>query len=161
LTTLLELLKARRFVVAVTDGSSVLGVLSPSSDIKTIYDWVEKIEHALKNSGFDLGYVTEEEALEKAREGEVTVSLITPTITKEEVRKVALRGEVFAHKATRHIVPARPMNVKVPLGWIDGSIALDEARRRLTEYLGKRQIKTLPPGTVLDRRYDEELFVFE
>ncbi len=155
------LLKARKLVVAVTDGDSVSGVVSPASDIKMIYDWVKKIEHALKNSGFDVGYVTEEEALEKARKGEVTVSLITPTITKEEVRKVALRGEVFAHKATRHIVPARPMNVKVPLNWIDGSIPLEEARRRLSEYLGKRQIKTLPPGTVLDRRYDEELFVFE
>ncbi|MEM4748547.1 MAG: ABC transporter ATP-binding protein, partial [Thermosphaera sp.] len=133
----------------------------PVNDIKSIYDWIKRVENALKDKGYEVKYVTEEEAFELAKSGQVVASLITPVITKEEVRSVALRGEVFIHKATRHIVPARPMNVRVPLEWLDGSIPLDRARKLLTDYLERRRIRTLPPGTVLDRRYDEELFVFE
>ncbi|MEM2009586.1 MAG: ParB N-terminal domain-containing protein [Thermosphaera sp.] len=156
-----DLLKSRKIIVAVVDGKSLFVVKSPVNDIKSIYDWIKRVENALKDKGYEVKYITEEEAFELAKSGQVVASLITPVITKEEVRSVALRGEVFIHKATRHIVPARPMNVRVPLEWLDGSIPLDRARKLLTDYLERRRIRTLPPGTVLDRRYDEELFVFE
>jgi hypothetical protein len=87
--------------------------------------------------------------------------LIPPVIKKSEVREVALRGEVFIHKATRHVIPARPLRVNVPLKWLTGELDLNSVREELVKYLSTRTVKTLPPGSVLDRRYDEELYVFE
>ncbi|MEM0199391.1 MAG: ABC transporter ATP-binding protein, partial [Desulfurococcaceae archaeon] len=88
-------------------------------------------------------------------------ALISPVIRKNEVRAVALRGEVFVHKATRHVIPARPLNINVPLEWLSGKYDVNEVKRMIAEYLASRRIKRLPPGTVLDRRYEEELYVFE
>jgi hypothetical protein len=36
-----------------------------------------------------------------------------------------------------------------------------EANKRLVDYLSKRKLKWLPPGQTIDRRYEEELCVFE
>jgi hypothetical protein len=93
--------------------------------------------------------------------GEFSAGLMTPTVTKKEVVDTALAGKVFSQKTTRHIIPARPMNVNVPIVWLHGNISLDEANTRLREHLASKRIDKLPPGQILDRRYDEELYVFK
>jgi hypothetical protein len=85
---------------------------------------------------------------------------MTPTISKREVVETALAGKVFIQKATRHVIPARPMFVNVPNEWLGGRLSLSEANDRLVALLSSRELKRLPPGQVLDRRYREELYVF-
>jgi hypothetical protein len=38
---------------------------------------------------------------------------------------------------------------------------LEEMNTRLREHLASRRIEILPPGQIIDRRYDEELYVFK
>lgn len=156
----LSLLEQRKIIALITDGSSSYGVVGETGDIKLLYDEIKKIEQLIERAGGEVSYYTEREAIDKARSSEISAAIIPPRITKDEVRAVALRGEVFVHKATRHIIPSRPMNISVPLDWLSGSIPIDVARRNLVELLQRKTVKRLPPGTVLDRRYDEELFVF-
>jgi len=156
----LEMLSRRELVGVLVYGKRVVGLKSPVRDIKAIYDRVKGVERVAANRGFVVEYHTERDALSLAERAEC-IALIPPAIRKEEVREVALRGEVFVHKATRHVIPARPLRVNVPLNWLTGEIGLERAREELVKYLSRRSIRVLPPGTVLDRRYEEELYVFE
>jgi hypothetical protein len=81
-------------------------------------------------------------------------------ISKSDIVEVALSGRIFAPKSTRHIIPARPMAVNIPTDWLWGDLSLGETNRRMVDLLKSKRIERLPPGQVLDRKYDEELFVF-
>jgi hypothetical protein len=155
-----EMLNRRELLGLIIHGRRIVGLKTPTRDIKLIYDRVKNVENMAKIKGFSVEYHTERDAVSIAERNE-GLALIPPTIKKDEVRAVALRGEVFIHKATRHVIPARPLRVNTPLTWLTGELSLIDARRRLVEYLSSRRIKILPPGTILDRRYEEELYLFE
>lgn len=129
-------------------------------EVKELYDEVGRVERALRSRGFGVGFATERDALERARRGKVAGVLLTPRARKEEVIQAALSGRVFAHKTTRHVIPARPMGTNVPLEWLTGDA--ERANLELTASLRRRRVKRLPPGEVFEgRRYEEELWVFE
>lgn len=126
------------------------------------YGWVARIEKALAGRGLKIGYETERDAEEKLRAGEADAVLMTPRVRKEDVLEVALSGNVFVHKTTRHVIPARPMGIDVPLGWLGGERSSAEIGRAFVEHLSKRKLRRLPRGTLFEgRRYEEELLVFE
>ena len=77
--------------------------------------------------------------------------------------EAAEQGQVFTPKATRHRLPARPVQVNVPLGLLrDKEISLEEANTRLRETLSRRKLVRYEPGTEwMGRTYDEVLYVFE
>ncbi len=105
-------------------------------------------------------YDTENEAQRKVNDGRISIGLATPVISKSEIVEVALSGRIFAPKSTRHIIPARPMAVNIPTDWLWGDLSLGETNRMMVDLLKTKRIERLPPGQVLDRKYDEELFVF-
>lgn len=155
------MLDRREIAVLVVTPTSIIGARHVSRDIKYLYDTVKRVETALENKGFEVGYYPERDSIELVSRGEAVAAVIPPVIRKEEVRTVALRGEVFVHKATRHVIPARPMNIRVPLDWLIGSLSIEEVRDLLYEHLSRMSYKRLPPGTLLDRRYEEEVYYFE
>jgi len=157
----MKLLEKREAIAGLLTKDKCWSIHKPERDIKRIYDLIKEIEHKLSSKGYSIGYETEKDAINKALADEVLASIITPRVTKNEVREVALRGEVFAHKTTRHVIPARPLNINVPLDWLKGDKPLEEVRKAVVELLSKKKIKHLPPGQILDRRYEEELYVFE
>ncbi len=131
------------------------------TDIKEKFNWVKRLEQIMAREGFSIGYETESDTAIQVRSGKASAALLVPTANKEEVVKAALSGNPFAHKTTRHVLPVRPMNVGVPLEWIQGNMSLDEADRALVKYLSKRKFEQLPGGSIPDgRRYEEELVVF-
>ena len=109
--------------------------------------------------GYKIGYETRNDAIRKVKTGKILAAIITPKITKQEIVDIALAGEVFVHKATRHIIPARPLFVNVPFKWMN--LEPKEANKLLVKNLSKRKLKLLPSGQTLDRRYEEELYVFK
>ncbi len=155
-----EMLNRRELLGLIIHGRRIVGLETPTRDIKLIYDRVKNVEDTAKVKGFTVEYQTERDAVSLAERGE-GLALIPPRIKKDEVRAVALRGEVFIHKATRHVIPARPLRVNTPLAWLTGELSLADARRKLVEHLSSRRVKVLAPGTILDRRYEEELYLFE
>lgn len=157
----LEMLSRRDLVGLVATAKTYIGIKATTKDIKLIYDNIKRIEETLIHKGFEIGYYTEKDALSLVEGEEAAAALIPPTISKNEVRSVALRGEVFIHKATRHVIPARPLNINIPLDWLMGLFDIVTIKKMLIDHLMHKNVKKLPPGTILDRRYEEELFVFE
>ena len=149
------------------DKEIIIGIVTPrkcyciSGNIestKEIYKQLKQLENNLKSIGYKIGYETESDSLNKVKSGKALAAILAPQITKREVVDTALSGEVFVHKSTRHMIPARPLFVNVPIEWLN--MDSKEGNKLLLEHLSKKKIKCLPPGQTLDRRYDEELYVF-
>jgi hypothetical protein len=73
----------------------------------------------------------------------------------------ATKGDVLPPKTTRHLIPARPLNVNVPVRWFKEDLSLERINQRFSKYLENKSIRHFGPGQVIDGRYyEEELFVF-
>ncbi len=131
--------------------------------VKQAFKAVADLELMLRERGIDVGHETERDAREKLERGEAGAVICPPRIDKSQVLEMARRGEVFSFKATRHVVPARPVGVDVPLSLLrDEELTLEEANQRLTELLEGKTLRRVPPGSLRGgRRYEEELYVFE
>jgi hypothetical protein len=155
-------LERREALMGILTRESCNLVKDRGEDVIEIYGWINRLEEALSGNGLGINYDTEVDAAGKVNSGDASAALMTPRVRKDEVVEAALSGRVFAHKTTRHIMAARPMDVDVPLGWLSGERSLDDVNRDIAEHLSKRKVKVLPPGSFFEgRRYDDELWVFE
>lgn len=131
-----------------------------SKSVKMIYDSIEEIEKDLESEGVNVEYGVGKSIFLKAQESGVAILL--PPASKNEIVKVALSDSVLPHKTTRHVIPARPMGVDVPLDLLSGGKSLEEANSILEKSLENREIKNIPPGSIYEgREYEEELRVFK
>ena len=156
-----KLVNERKATTAIASRSRCFAVYGPQKNIRKIYDAIKQIELKLRSEGYSIGYDTESDAQDKVSSGKTLSMFMTPKVSKKDVVTVASRGEVFAHKTTRHVIPVRPLFVNVPLEWLKGTLSLKKANEIFVEHLAKKQITRLPPGQILDRRYEEELYVFK
>ncbi|MBS7655983.1 ParB N-terminal domain-containing protein [Candidatus Bathyarchaeota archaeon] len=131
--------------------------------LKKAYEIVKLIEGTLIKFGGKVEYETEFDAENKLLKGFIEMVMAVPPVSKEDVINFSLKGLVFPHKVTRHVIPARPMEINVPLKWLkDESISLEEANKLLTDFLSKRKIERISPGSLFEgRRYEEEIFLFK
>jgi len=155
----LRLVEGRSAVAALLTGSGAL-VIDDGGDAESMYAAIRRVEKELSGS-HGMGFATERDALDKTRKGEISACVATPTLRKEEVVSVAIAGRVFPQKTTRHVIPARPMGVRVPLEWLVTDREEAELNEKLRTYLSSRKIRQMMPGTVIDRKYEEPLYVFE
>jgi len=150
-------------VAAVKNRKKAFLIRSPFRSLKDAYDIIKQIEEGLKKFDLDVTYETELDALSKLRDHEVNVILLTPKVTKDSIINTALSGSVFSFKTTRHIIPARPLNLNVPLSLLRNSEKpINEVNNELRGMLQRRHLKHVAAGSVLDgRRYEEDLYLFE
>jgi len=136
---------------------------SSFKNLREAYNIIERIEQRMRTSGLGIKYETERDAVENLRMRRVDAVLCTPRLNKKDIVEAAVSGQVFAYKATRHIIPARLMSLNVPLNLLrDEKRPLSEVNIKLNRMLQKRHLRRVPPGSVLDgRRYEEELYIFE
>ncbi|MBW1941571.1 MAG: hypothetical protein JRJ51_01905 [Deltaproteobacteria bacterium] len=133
-------------------------------DALSAYDMLEKIQEKLKQRGFEMSYVpcqsvSDEEFCATLNEGDMLVW--TPQITKEMVLETVEKRQVFPPKTTRHLIPARPINVNAPIHWFKEDIPLAQINERFVDFLKQKRIRRFGPGQVIEGRYyEEELFVF-
>jgi len=131
-------------------------------------DLVEKIkksynlERRLHEWGYQVQHCTESEAKEHLTSGSFEATMYLPRVGKKNVLDVAQENRVFAPKATRHRLPARPVAVNVPLSMLrDKESTVEEANRKLANKLKRMTLKRYDPGTKwMGRTYDEVLYVF-
>lgn len=146
------------FFATITFGEDMI------KDAVGAYDILEKIQDRITKRGVKLEYipcqhVQDEEFCEALRDHEIVIW--TPQITKEMVVEAARQKRVFAPKSTRHLIPARPLNMNIPTHWFKENIPLEEINRRFTRFLQGKGMRRLGPGQVIDGRfYEEELFIF-
>lgn len=138
-------------------------VSTSKKNIKNMLNTVVTIELFLVSKGYTVAHETEEDAKQMMKEEVAGAFFCPPMIEKRQVIEVATRGKVFAFKSTRHIIPARPVGVNVPLKFLkNDKLDVFEANRILSESLkGKRLRRIRPGGYYGKRRYEEELYVFE
>jgi len=131
-------------------------------DTQTIFDVASKLDLWLRSNKYVVEYETIKEANEKLFRGEVKAIFIPPIAKKEQVLNVAKSGRVLSFKSTRHVIPARPLGVSVPLPLLqERNLNLYEVNRHLEEALNKKEVQRLSSGNIqYGRRYEEELFIF-
>jgi len=137
-------------------------IRNTSNDVLQNFRLVASIERMAKGLGYLIGYETEKDALNQL-EAELTSAILgPPPITKVDVRRSGLRNDLFPHKATRHIIPARPLGINVPIEILqDRRMGLQQANKQLIEMLTRRPVKRLDPGSLIEnRRYEEQIFLF-
>ncbi len=131
------------------------------ASVEELSHLVKKIEDQLKSCGARIEYDVVEDAVSKLKKGEVEAVISLPEISKEDVVRVARSGQVFAHKSTRHIIPMRVLRVNFPIEYLMPEHTLEEANETLARILKSKKPRLLPPGSVLDRRYEEEVILLE
>ena len=148
--------------LALTDGQRYARVLADFRDKWEAWSLVKRVERTLARLGLRVGFEVERDALVALARGRADVVLMTPKLTKEDVVRTALSGRVFPHKATRHVIPGRPLFLNVPLEALRANRPLEELERELREAISCRSRRRCPPGTVIEgRRYEEEVVVLE
>jgi hypothetical protein len=134
------------------------------NDAISAYNALEKIQGKLLQNGLKIEYIPcqsvhESKFCDELKSGEVIIW--TPQITKEMVVDAVKKKKRFAPKTTRHLIPARPLNVNVPTYWFKEDISLEEINKRFLKLLERKNLRRFGPGQVVDGRYyEEELFVF-
>jgi hypothetical protein len=157
----LNALALRHTTAAFRTKNSCYALKSDAREIREIYNWVGEIEKTLRISGLKISYETEADSENMLTRKEADAVLMMPAVKKEEVIEAGISGNVFAHKTTRHVVPARPMHVDVPIEWLEEGDLID-INEKLVKYLSQRKVQRLPPGSLYEsRRYEEELWIFE
>ncbi|MDZ7700292.1 MAG: hypothetical protein U5R49_26315 [Deltaproteobacteria bacterium] len=133
-------------------------------DAVSAYCVTERIQSRLLQKGEEPEYIPCQSVLSGAcacRLAEDDLILWTPRISKEMVVDAVARQQCFSPKATRHLIPARPLNVNIPLHWLKGDIPLSTINSKFLAFLSGKGLKRFPPGQIIDGRYyQEELFVF-
>ena len=134
------------------------------NDAVSAYNTLEKIQGKLLQNGLKIEYIPcqsvhESKFCDELKNSEVIIW--TPQITKEMVVDAVKKKKRFAPKATRHLIPARPLNVNVPTYWFKEDISLEEINKRFLKFLERKNLRRFGPGQVVDGRYyEEELFIF-
>jgi len=148
--------------LGLTDGRSYARVLGDFEDKQGAWELVKKVEKVLRGSGLQIGFEVEEDAMRKLSSGDADVVLMTPRITKRDVVETALSGRVFPHKTTRHVIPARPLFLNIPLRLLRDDRPAHILEAELRKTLAPRRLRRLPPGHVIEgRRYEEEVIILE
>ena len=119
-----KLVDERKAIAVIMASSKCFAVYGPQKNIVEILEAIKQIELKLGSQGYSIGYDKESDAQKKVSSGEALSMLMAPTVSKKDVVEVALRGEVLAHKTTRHVIPIRPLFVSVPLEWLKGTLTL-------------------------------------
>ncbi len=135
-----------------------------SHDAVAMYDLLQEIQQELTSSDVSLEYVPCNTVHKNDFCQMLTnknVVLWTPRLSKQTIVSSAKKNKIFAPKTTRHVLPARPLNVNIPGYWLKEKVSLDEINQRFEQHLRVKQVKRFAPGQVIDGRYyEEELYVF-
>ena len=161
LTNARDLVKKREATASIAFNSTCFAVRGVHDDIKDIYDAIQEIEHTLRAADYSIHYETERDAFKNLALGDECSLLIVPVVSKDEVVNIALNGQVFSYKTTRHVIPLRPLFVNTSFEWLNSPLSPERLNARFTQHLSKKQFERLPPNQMFDRRYDEELHIFK
>jgi hypothetical protein len=133
-------------------------------DAVSAYHLVEMMQKRLIQGGKAVAYIPcqalqNRDFCQDLRSDEMVIW--TPQISKEMVVDAVNRGKRFAPKATRHLIPTRPINANVPISLFREQVSLEEINERLSDFLKRKKLRRFGPGQVLNGRYyQEELYVF-
>ena len=134
------------------------------NDAVNAYHVIERIQNRLIREGKSIEYIPCQSVQDDTFSNQLKTDemiIWTQQISKEMVVDAVRQEKRFAPKATRHLIPARPLNVNVPISLFKENISLEEINMRFSEFLKKKSLRRFAPGQIINGRYyEEELFVF-
>jgi L-serine kinase (ADP) len=155
--TAAELLNRRRVAAVIEDQARSLVFSPQSQDPLERFRTSFSVETFLRQTGLGVSYLDKRPEIIQGD----TLILSTIRLEKEEVVAVASSGRLYPPKSTRHLIPSRPLGIRVPIEWL----AIDKpeiAQAKLMEHLGKMKLRRTEKGSIVgSRKYEEEVFVFE
>ena len=149
-----------------TDGKRFIALSKKVETALEKYMALRQIETAIRDHNGTITYHADEKAYALLKENEFASLIVTPDITKKDVQTFSSpglprKGDVFPPKSTRHVFPARPLKINLPLAFLkkgDYSLRQEQLKvflrrkRRLTvrgeveQYLEERKILFGNPG---------------
>lgn len=87
--------------------------------------------------------------------------LLPAPIKKDDVVYAARSQNLFPNKSTRHLIPYRPMNVRIPLSLLTEESSIEEKNTRLEQLISKMSCKVMRGFMRGDRRYEEPVVIYE
>lgn len=149
--------------IAILSREKSYSLKAPEYGVDYEFNIVAFIESRIASLGIKISYETFHDSFLKLMSGDINLIVSPPKVEKSQVIEMTQKGRVFTYKATRHMIPARPMGLNVPLSILqDPNLTVEDANMILTSYLERKTIHRLPPGSIFhNRRYDEEVFIFE
>ncbi|MEN3053735.1 MAG: ParB N-terminal domain-containing protein [Candidatus Methanosuratincola petrocarbonis] len=150
----------RRASLALIGLSGSQLVIEEAFEIHSAYSLLGELEAQLRAKGCGISYATEEDSFLRLKSGEASWIMVPPVIKKEEALEAALSGRLFPIKSTRHIIPHRPINLRIPIEWLmDPPEILDS---KLHDLLSRLSFRRVGAGAIVDgRRYEEEVYIGE
>ena len=141
---------------------SAFKMVSTGEDIVKLFKSAYELELLLNSKGYKVDHCTESDASTRLKEGLAKAAIYPPQVKKEDVVNLAVRGEIFTPKATRHSLPARPVEVNVPLSILQNpNMSITDANLYLRKLLESKSLARCDPGNSWHgRKYDETLYVF-
>lgn len=141
----------------------VLSLKIPEKNKILIFNKIHEFELELEKEDYPISYKTEQNALKMVLQKNFDALLFPPIISKSEVITYANKNKIFIPKATRHIIPARPVEVNCSLELLKShDSSLWELNKRLRDQLKSKKMTRLPRGSMFfGRRYDETLYLFK
>jgi len=126
------------------------------------FDVLRIAEQCVRELGLVVKFETEHDAFQALVDKRTKAVMTLPRIEKASIREAGLTGQLLPYKVTRHIVPARPLGVNVPLKTLtDQTTQIEESNRRFIADLQARTITHRSSGANIGgRRYEEETFIF-
>lgn len=127
----------------------------PYRSVWEAYAKLKVIDERLSNLlGVKPSYVARS-SVERVPMGEVAV--LPPRLQKEEVVELSRKHLLLPPKSTRHVIPARPMGVNVPLKLLrGGKVDFD----LVEEFFRQKRPLLVKPPLFLDREYKEVILYF-
>jgi len=170
-TTLPSTIRMERFsldIMNVMDNPSVAMIFAGGDSFRLtsttlpFHEVIKEAERCAQALRLTVAFDTEHDAIDKVLNRKADAIMTLPKIDKASIREAGLTGHPLPHKVTRHVIPARPLRVNVPLKMLaDETLQLEDANRRFVSNLRSRGTTRRPPGTVIEgRRYEEETFIF-
>jgi len=147
--------------ISVVTREGIFSVDKQPNDVISAIKAIGELRSQFTRAGCETVYETEEKALELLDMGQVDAVIPTPRLKKLAVIEAAKTGKIFAAKTTRHIIPKRPLDLRVPLDILRTETPIEIARNKVKLLLSRRK-KVLSRGENFNSRpYEESVYLFK
>ncbi|MDG6934786.1 MAG: ParB N-terminal domain-containing protein [Nitrososphaerota archaeon] len=155
----IRLVDSRASVAALVRGRKALASLTAGGPFDS-FSVVRSFDEYCKRSNIPVSIQTDDEGFPP---DESHATLYVPLPDKDDVVKAATLKRLFPPKSTRHLIPARPLGLGIPLDSLRNQslMAQEQANAELDRIIGNSKPTRLGPGsTYLGRKYEETIYVY-
>lgn len=120
------------------------------------YKNVKLIEHELMQMKISIQYIREDSLILVSSIKPNTLLFTGKNISKNDVKEHALKNQLFPHKSTCHVFPARVYSVNVDLELLKSNEDLSSLETLFVKQLSNRSVKYIPKPCIYENEIKDE-----